>query len=237
LFTFAYKLKKRKAMKKIFTLLFVIGSIQTFAQNGFICTFMIPMSPGHIKITSDQTINGIGIVYWICDGVNVTVASSVGSMFVLEQYATLTINDSDGDEVYAKNNCVVTNNSSADIGITLNPATVTVNNTGSGSITTTASCGAVVYNYSMVGGTSGCAPLTSVNEQFTSEFSIYPNPASQQFTIEGISNMPYYVFDLLGNIVQTGITQQKTVVNCQGMNRGVYFVKVGQTTLKLLLND
>lgn len=218
-------------MKKLITPLLLLVSLPTFSQ----CTFMLPMAPGYTKITTDQTVTSTGALYWICDGVQVTVASSLGSTFVLEEYASITFLDSDGDQVYAKDNCVVTNTSAGDVGVVMNPSTVTISNTGSGSIFTSVSCTAVTYDYMLVGGSSGCAPFTSISEAEKQTIDVYPNPAQSQLVIQGAGQQTYTLFSLLGEVVMQGTLSDKTELNCGSLQRGVYFIQVGKQTFKVLL--
>lgn len=196
------------------------------------CNPLIYPSPGFITITSDQTLNAIGTGYWICEGVNVIVASSPGSAYYLEKNATITINGSDGDQVYAKDNCSVTNNSPQDIGVTCNPATTTLSNTGGGTLTVDFVCSPLTYDYSMLPGGNGgtCGDnSTGINEvSFFDNILVYPNPVkvSSNVFVNGKNNSIVSVFDLTGNLVKT-ISMQQNSFSTEGLIAGYYFISFG----------
>ncbi|MBA4323353.1 MAG: hypothetical protein C0408_11105, partial [Odoribacter sp.] len=138
--------------------------------------------PGHVKISSDQSVNASSGVYWVCEGVTLIVLSSPGTTFLLEKHASIIFSGGSGDLVYAKDSCSVTNNSSDDVGVTCNPATVIMSNTGSGSITVVNTCTPVIYDYSLLpGGAGPCGGLAGVPEEINSKtFSLFPNPVKSE---------------------------------------------------------
>jgi hypothetical protein len=190
------------------------------------CSMYIYPSPGHIKITSNQTINGTGTVYWICSGLTVNVASSVGSVFLCEENVTININGSDGDEVYAKPGCIINNNSDETIGVTANTSTVTMNNNSTGSIVVTANCTVVTYDYSMVGGGGSC--INSIGENELADVSVYPNPVQNgsAITISELNQSSNFeMYDVTGKIVFSakGIIHS---ISTERMNPGYYFLTI-----------
>jgi hypothetical protein len=168
------------------------------------CTFNMPPSPGHVKILTNQSLNAVGTVYWICEGLTVNITASPGSVYVLEQNVTLNINNSDGDQVFAKAGCVINNNTPEDIGVTVNPSNVTLNNNSTGSITITSNCTSVIYDYSMAGG-GPCIGNTSVKENVTLEMKLFPNPVfrgADLFIESGpVKIDEVNIYDLAGKLV------------------------------------
>lgn len=158
-------------------LLFLLALLIHFnTVYGQQCSFTIAPLPGHVKITTNQTINGTGTVYWICSGLTVNIASSVGSVYMLESNVTLNITNTSGDAVNAKSGCIINNSSSAAITVTSNTANVTRNNTGTGNIVDIF-CAAVVYDYSLLGVNGGpCNGATSIEEYQFNDLHYYPNP-------------------------------------------------------------
>ena len=59
------------------------------------------------------------------------------------------------------------------------------------------------------------------------QFNAYPNPAKDQFTIEGATNGTLKIYDILGNeLMNTTITSAKTTVNVSTFSNGVYFYNI-----------
>lgn len=69
---------------------------------------------------------------------------------------------------------------------------------------------------------------TSTNEVEVSNFNVYPNPSTDQFTVSADNIETVRVFDAIGNlIVSKNVQANSTVVNASGLNAGLYFVQVG----------
>jgi hypothetical protein len=211
-------------MKTLVTLITAFMAFGASAQ----CTVNIFPAPAYIKITTDQTINATGQPYWVCEGVTLNISSSVGTSYMLEQNATINIYDSDGDNVYAKNGCTINNYSTQDISYIADPATVTANNLGTGTLTLALTCTPVVYDYSMVGG-SPCVGVTSDNtiDQNTNQFNVYPNPLQVGDFLNVVqTNQPaqsIMLFDATGKLV---IEQTNGLVSTTGLQPGMYYLKV-----------
>ncbi|MFI5203534.1 MAG: T9SS type A sorting domain-containing protein [Flavobacteriales bacterium] len=196
------------------------------------CNTAIAPVPGHIKITTNQTLAAIGTIYWVCDGVDVIVSSSPGSVFLLEANATITFNGSSGDEVFAKTGCVITNNTADDIGVTVNPANVTLTNNGSGNIIITTSCSNVTYDYSLVGGSSGCA--TSITEGEKTEISIYPNPVNDIINLTATFTGEYSIYDIAGNLVKKETVSGTQSISVSNLSSGAYALFLNDTGFRFV---
>jgi len=63
------------------------------------------------------------------------------------------------------------------------------------------------------------------------EFSIYPNPSSNYFTLDFESefqNLNYSIHDILGKEILSGkINSSQTTIDCENWSSGVYLIKVG----------
>lgn len=80
-------------------------------------------------------------------------------------------------------------------------------------------------------------------------FSIYPNPATTSFTIEGTSNsekIHYEIYNVVGAAVKTGDVAAKTTnfngrISISDISKGMYFVKISdgknEWTKKLIVQD
>ena len=79
----------------------------------------------------------------------------------------------------------------------------------------------------------------NVDDYQLSGFSIYPNPAENSVTIDFGTNTPKsaFIYDISGRMVLTrsGIDQQTITVDVSRLNAGIYFVKIGDTTQKLII--
>ena len=87
-------------------------------------------------------------------------------------------------------------------------------------------------------------PVASTEDFFTSNFSMYPNPASDVLNItskNGISIESAQILDIHGRIVnQMNASSENVQINVSNLNSGVYFVKVqselGVGTSKIIKN-
>lgn len=122
----------------------------------------MPINPTAIIISSNQTIDesiSDGNQIWVCEGVTLTVTGSVGNQFLLEENVNLIFNGTDGDDVYAKANCSVTNNSDQEIVVT----TVASTTTSNGGNIVRFNCSTINYDYSFAPA-SNCVTTTGVDE-------------------------------------------------------------------------
>lgn len=204
------------------------------------CTTTIFPQPGHVPVTSNQSINATGTIYWICSGLTVTILSSQGDAYLCESNVTLNIVGSAGDQVFAKAGCVINNSSSADIGVVCNPSNVTLNNTGTGSITVDAVCNPVIFDYSMIGGPGNCAVSSGIGENTLTGMSTYPNPFVSTLVIAGLkSEGEAALYDILGHEIQSWkINAGENRIETTTEIPGVYFLQVrtadGGATIKLM---
>lgn len=77
--------------------------------------------------------------------------------------------------------------------------------------------------------TNGGGTVTILQDTGESTISIYPNPISNELTIEtSLQSKPvnFEIVNLIGKVIYKGNVTGKTVVNTSGFSQGVYFVKV-----------
>ncbi len=70
-------------------------------------------------------------------------------------------------------------------------------------------------------------------------FEIYPNPSNSYITIESnfSSNIQYKIFSQLGKLVKSGIINSSTHhINLSDLSANVYYITIGSSTCKLILN-
>ena len=79
-----------------------------------------------------------------------------------------------------------------------------------------------------------------IDELETINVSVYPNPTENKLTIsiENIDgDVSFIITDLSGKVVNTGSTkQQETVVDLSSVQNGIYLLKVGNTTTRIVKN-
>ncbi len=223
-------------MKKITILL---SAILTYTCGQAQCTFTVPPSLAITQITSSTTLNATGTNYWICSGHTVTITSSQGDNYVCENNVTLNIINSAGDNVYAKPGCIINNSSTQDISVICDSSTVTLNNTGSGSITVT-QCLPVIYDYSLIGGSGACA-LTGVGENELKAMMLYPNPFYAQTTIYTdnlLHNATLYIDNCFGQTVKQidKLSGQTITLHRDNLPSGLYFIRLTQDN-KVISSD
>lgn len=224
---------------------FFLAAILSFAYGHAQCTFMLaPLT--YTQITSNTNLNASGSIYWICDGLNVNINSSEGDNYVCENNVTLNIINSAGDNVYAKPGCIINNSSSQDISVICDPSTVTLNNTGSGSITIAQICLPVIYDYSLTGGIGTCA-LNSMDESELITMIRNQNPYSSQITYQTsriLKDAILIVYNSFGQVVKKNrnISGQMITVQLGNLTNGLYFFSLIQEnnilyTDKIVITD
>lgn len=211
-------------MKNFLLLTFLLLAAFSNAQ---ICTVTISPSPGHIQITSNQSLNATGTVYWICSGISVTVTGSSGSTYLLEQNSVLTINATSGDAVFAKPGSTVINNSTGAISVTSNTNNVTRTNNSTGFILDIF-CSTVTIDYSQVG-IGPCSSVTAIINEELNLFTISPNPVSAGNKIEingeNLNVIETKLFDLNGKMISKEEGDIKTI-STQNLLPGVYILQL-----------
>jgi len=79
---------------------------------------------------------------------------------------------------------------------------------------------------------------TQINEQTSiiNGLTIYPNPSSGIFIIEhSKENIPFIITDISGRVINTGkLTSNKTNIDLSKVQKGVYLLKIGEQTTKLI---
>lgn len=200
----------------------LIASVAAKAQ----CTFYL-ITGSYTQITTNQTINATGGIYWICSGLTVNIASSQGDTYVCESNVTLNINGSSGDAVYAKSGCVINNNTSEDI-MVFGSMNVTTNNNSSGSITNF-TCNPVVFDYSMVqGGPGNCPGSSGITETNSIQVSLFPNPFSNQIIIAALNTAGNItICNALGqNILTEQLTSGNNTLQTENLLPGIYTMRI-----------
>jgi hypothetical protein len=73
-------------------------------------------------------------------------------------------------------------------------------------------------------------------KQTGSEISIYPNPAQNQLTISGMQNSEYVsIFSQNGTLVSKQLTDAKGNVEMGNLANGMYTIKIGDKTKKIVI--
>ncbi|MFM2196387.1 MAG: Secretion system C-terminal sorting domain, partial [Bacteroidota bacterium] len=84
--------------------------------------------------------------------------------------------------------------------------------------------------------TMACGVDVNETEEGKNEIQLYPNPARTQITIKGLEKgMALEVLDLTGRVIHTEkVTTEQMQLNIAKWQTGVYLVRVGGTTLRLV---
>jgi len=164
------------------------------------------------------------------------VNGSSGCTYYLEDNCTLLIRDHDGDAVYAKGNCTITDSTMQGIIVNME-ASSTFNKPLLPSAAVVFNCGTMVYDYSLVGGSAPCSSVTSVFDTEKNSFIAFPNPSTglihfnSNTVIQAIE-----IYDLTGSKVAS-FNNTKTI-DISVYPAGFYQVIVTQnneiSTVKLL---
>lgn len=80
--------------------------------------------------------------------------------------------------------------------------------------------------------TANYIPATGI-EEFTSDVSLFPNPATEFIRIENASNEEYIIYNLSGNVVAKGIVDGAPV-SVRELPGGVYLLKMNDRVLRFI---
>ena len=215
-------------MKK--TLLFIILGMSglTYAQQCSQPVFPhVPgQSGGNYHIFSDTTINDPnGSNYYVCGGVTLTMSYSAGCNYQLEAGANLIIQDHAGDNVLAKGNCSITDNSTENIVIT-KEASTTVSKPNAPLSAIVFTCSTVTFDYSPVGGSSPCGSVAGINENSDSSIRIFPNPVNTGTAVQFSEPMKSVVlYDASGRLIFSLENDGITELSTSGLQQGLYLIR------------
>lgn len=83
---------------------------------------------------------------------------------------------------------------------------------------------------------TACTPIsvgTREQEKTNTTFKLYPNPAENEIRISGMEgSFSYRIFNLQGQIVQSGKSSQAQPIQILEMNSGVYFIQINQKEVR-----
>jgi len=217
-------------MKSILPLLFILFTFNSTAQQ--FCNQVVPPAVGNstggvFHVHNDSTItNGDGLLFYICSGAHLTVNSSTGNVYLMEDNSLLTINAHDGDAVFAKGNCTIIDNTTENIVVNKEASSTfsKPNMPAAGIIYT---CPAMVFDYSMVGGSSPCSQINGLNEYQKKTLISYPNPienGGSLFFSEEISDLKLY--NLNGKLVFESLNIENDNIQLPKLTAGLYIAKV-----------
>ena len=223
-------------MKTILPLLFAFISFTINAQQS--CNQIIPPAFGNttggaFHVHNDSTINnGDGLIFYICSGVHLTVNASAGNIYMMENNSQLTINDHNGDGVFAKGNCTIIDNTIENI-IVNKEASSTFFKPNMPSAALVFTCSAMVYDYSMVGGSSPCGQINNINEIDSEQLKIYPNPANRGESIFFNNEiLSLRLFNVNGELVFEALNINTNNMQLPELKAGLYIARMSSLTGK-----
>ncbi|MDR9487968.1 T9SS type A sorting domain-containing protein, partial [Salibacter sp.] len=77
---------------------------------------------------------------------------------------------------------------------------------------------------------------TGLGEESSPIVTVYPNPANDRVFIKGVNNAtPYEFYSLTGEVVKTGTLQANGVIDVNQFSSGVYLLKIGEQTEKVIV--
>jgi hypothetical protein len=212
----------------IYTTLFLLAG-NASAQT---CNFVIPPhvpvpGGGSYHIYSNTTINDQdGSTYYICAGLNVVVEYSAGCNYVLEDGVTLTLNDHEGDNIIAKGNCTVVDNTTEGVVINME-ATSTFSKPNLPSAGVVFICGTMVYDYSVVGGSSPCSGAGIETPEVDQAFLLYPNPIEGNGVLNvGTDISEVHICDLTGRRVASYQDLSQSFITLDNLGTGIFVVRM-----------
>jgi Secretion system C-terminal sorting domain len=222
-------------MKKRFLLLtglFILTSLSASAQ----CTFVLPANT--VIIQNDTVLVHCGVFptksYLICGEWTVTDSSSCTSdiHYYLDDMAHLTI-DSGSAGSLAFISAYVKSTATYDANFSFRADTVYYTNGSSIEDTlgliAAIDLGCVDFDYSLIGG-NPCSLTSNSKPAYENLFSLFPNPASGQFSIEfaaGITPFQIQVQDMNGKIVFEKSGAEKSFqLNSSQWPSGIYSVHI-----------
>lgn len=116
------------------------------------------------------------------------------------------------------------------------------NNVGSNWVSSTLIVSGQVINGSQVFGSPGNPYTVGINteELSVNEINIYPNPTSGMITLsidKTNFNERFQLIDMTGKVIRDELLNQpKTTLDLRSYSNGIYFLKLGDTTKKVILN-
>jgi hypothetical protein len=195
-------------MTKLISIMLMVLPLSGFAQ---ICNHTIPQPAavqggGIYHVSSDSTIDDQdGSIYYLCSNVHLTVEGSAGCTYYLEDNCQLTIKAHNGDIVNAKGYCTIIDSTSQSIVIN-KEVTSTFSKPFMPSLGIVFTCSPMIYDYSLVGGSTPCANSTSIYDYDFPLVSVYPNPTNQYFSIdlaENYQDIKITITDISGRLVKS----------------------------------
>lgn len=119
---------------------------------------------------------------------------------------------------------------------TSNNTVIAISPTITTSYTVTGTDGNGCVNTSLI--TQSVSACTSINQLTNSAFELnaYPNPFNNKLTIiSNETNQPVLIYNALGSVVYSSTIQTtKTEINLSNQATGIYYIKIGITTKKLI---
>lgn len=82
------------------------------------------------------------------------------------------------------------------------------------------------------------AAASIIHPQQGADFTLFPNPAQRSFAINGIGSQPTLVaiFSVSGKLMLEQACVDGASIDVSHLKRGVYFVRIGSKTSKLVIN-
>ena len=211
-------MKTNRFLKNIFftslsLLTICILSLKSYGQ----CNPTIPISSN--VVSSSQTVDGGFTPQWVCSGASFSTNGGAFNVY-LESGAVMSTGGGI-DSIYVKAGATLNMNGGIHH-IFFEPLAI-LNILGGISYVDT--CVSINYDYSQAPA-GGCL-FTSINNIQLSDvnFSIAPNPAKDQLTIETTKATTIEIMNVLGEKLVDRTIDKKEVISITNFNKGIYFIK------------
>ena len=223
-------------MKTILPLLFFFLIFTTKAQqscNQIVYPAIGNSTGGSFHVYNDSTItDGDGLLFYICSGVHLTVNSSAGNVYLMEDNSLLTINAHNGDHIFAKGNCTIIDNTTASITVN-KEASSTFSKPNMPSAASVFTCNSMVFDYSMVGGNSPCDQINGIDAYKNEQLIIYPNPTnSGEFIFFNNEVQSLKLFNINGELVFEALNINSNNIQLPNLTTGLYIARISSSTGK-----
>lgn len=77
---------------------------------------------------------------------------------------------------------------------------------------------------------------SSATSQIENNIAVFPNPFAAVLTIESEAAENYAIYNMNGQLIQSGIVSSKTTLDCSNWQTGIYVMRIGDEIVKLVKN-
>ena len=75
---------------------------------------------------------------------------------------------------------------------------------------------------------------SSATSQIENKIAVFPNPFAAVLTIESEAAENYSIYNMNGQIIQSGIVSSKTTLDCSNWQTGIYVLRIAEKSIKIV---